>query len=408
MAISSGGVASSSRFNLLVLSLLVALGPMTVDLYLPAFPALQEDLGASTVAVQLTLTATTIGLALGQLAMGPWSDVVGRRRPLLIATAVHVLASIGVALAPSIEWVLMLRVLQGAGAAGGAVVTMAIVRDLYAGRSFVHALARLALVTGTAPVIAPVVGSQLLRWVDWRGIFVCVAAYGALVLILAIMVLRETLPAKHRGAGDIRTVLQRYRAVLTDRAFVGVAFIGGMIVSGVFAYMTSSSFLLQQVYGLDTNGYSLVFAFNAIAFVAGTQITARLSGRFAPQTILGVTLPTLAIAGVSVAGTGRLNLGLVALVLCTVVFHLAAGASGPCLGMIGMAPHAARAGTAAALLGAVNFGLGGILSPVVGVLGVQSAEPVGLVMGAVGIMAIFLFVVLVRPAQVVAGTANPG
>ncbi|MDN4609867.1 Bcr/CflA family efflux MFS transporter [Arthrobacter burdickii] len=406
MALSSAGAASSPRLNLLVLSLLVALGPMTVDLYLPTFPALQRDLSASTVAVQLTLTATTLGLALGQLAMGPWSDVIGRRWPLLIATAVHVLASIGVALAPSIGWVLVLRVLQGAGAAGGAVVTMAIVRDLYTGRSFMHALARLALVTGIAPVIAPAVGSQLLRWVDWRGIFVCVAAYGASILILAILVLRETLSTERRGAGDVRTVLLRYSTVLTDRAFVGVAFIGGMIVSGVFAYMTSSSFLLQQVYGLDANGYSLVFAFNAIAFVAGTQITARVAGRFSPRTILGVTLPTLAIAGLSVAGTSRLGLGLVALVICTVVFHLAAGASGPCLSMIGMAPHAARAGTAAALLGAVNFGLGGILSPVVGVLGVRSAEPVGLVMGAVGITAVFLFAVLVRPTHVEADTAN--
>jgi MFS transporter, DHA1 family, multidrug resistance protein len=388
--------APSRRARLVVLCVLVALGPLTVDLYLPAFPAIAADLAASTVLVQLTLTATTVGLAVGQLTMGPWSDVVGRRRPLLVATAVHVVASVGVALASDVEWVLVFRFLQGVGSAGGAVVTMAIVRDHFTGRPFVHALARIALVTGLAPVLAPTLGSQLLRVMDWRGLFVCVAAYGLVGWLLAATTLDESLPADRRGARDARSVVTRYRQVLADGSFVGVALIGGLMVSGVFAYMTSSSFLLQEAYGLDANGYSAVFTANALAFVLGSQAVARILARVTPRTMLAWALPVLAASGFSVALSDRLGFGLPGIVAGTVVFHLAAGACGPCLGAIGMAGHGARAGTAAAVLGAANFGLAGVLPPVVGAVGVDSAQPVGVAMGLVGSVAVVVLLVLVR------------
>lgn len=380
---------------LLVLGALVALGPLTIDLYLPAFPAIRDALGASPAAVQLTLTATTIGLALGQLVVGPWADTVGRRLPLLVATAVHVAASLGVAFAPDITWVLVCRFLQGAGSAGGAVVAMAVVRDAYTGRPFVLALARLALVTGLAPVIAPTVGAQLLRLLDWRGLFACVAAYGVLALVLAALVLPETLPPHRRGGTSVREVLRRQRHVLGDRAFIGVALIGGMMVSGVFAFVTSSSFLLQDVHHLDANGYGLVFAANATAFVLGTQGAARLVARFSATVVLGWCLPLLAGAGFLVALLDGGGLGL--LVACTVAFHVGAGACGPCLSVIGLAHHGEQAGTAASLLGVANFGLAGLIAPVVGAVGVDSAVPVGVAMGLCGTVAFTLFLTLVRP-----------
>ena len=392
-----------------VLCMLVALGPLTIDLYLPAFPAIAEDLAASTVLVQLTLTATTIGLAVGQLTMGPWSDVVGRRRPLLVATAVHVAASVGVALASDVGWVLAFRFLQGVGSAGGAVVTMAIVRDHFTGRPFVRVLARIALVTGLAPVLAPTLGSQLLRVLEWRGLFVCVAVYGLVALLLAGTALDESLPVARRGASDPRSVVARYRQVLGDRSFVGVALIGGLMVSGVFAYMTSSSFLLQEVYGLDANGYSAVFTANALAFVLGSQAVARILVRVTPRTMLAWALPVLAASGFCVALADRLGFGLPGIVVGTVVFHVAAGACGPCLGAIGMARHGARAGTAAAVLGAANFGLAGVLSPVVGAAGVDSAQPVGVAMGLVGTVAVVVLLVLVprHRAEPVDGDPEP-
>ncbi len=394
MTASDPGRTVLPRPRLALLAALVALGPLTVDLYAPAFPAMQTDLRTQPAAIQLTLTATTVGLALGQLLIGPWSDVAGRRRPLIVATIIHVAASVGIALAPTIAATLALRVLQGLGSAGGAVVAIAIIRDTYAGRPFVRALARLALVTGLAPVVAPLLGSQMLLLMDWRGLFVCVAAYGALVCVLVTGLLGETLPPAQRGTRDASAVALRYRSVLRDRTFVAAALIGGMMVSGIFAYMTGSSFLLQQVHGLNASQYSLAFGANALAFVIGTQAMARLVGRWRPRRLVAWTLPLLAVAGYALAIVDQLGLGIPAILVCTVIFHLCAGAVGPCVSIMAMGNHGAHAGTAAAVLGAVNFGLAGVLSPVVGLIGVDSAVPMGLVMGLVGTVAVLLIRVL--------------
>ena len=239
-----GDSLSRRQIALFVVTLgaLVGLGPFTIDLYLPAFPQLTRDLLVSDAAVQLTLTGTTVGFGLGQLLVGPWSDRVGRRMPLLVATAVHVLASVGAALSPDIGTLGIFRVLQGMGAAGGGVVAMAMVRDLFGGRPLVKMLSRLALVTSLAPIVAPVIGSQMLRLVEWRGIFVSLACYGFVLLVLGAALLRETLPKGRRSVPGHSSVLQRYRAVFTDRVFVGVAIVGGMRVSGLLAYLSSSSF----------------------------------------------------------------------------------------------------------------------------------------------------------------------
>jgi MFS family permease len=254
---------------IVALGALVALGPFTVDLYLPSFPAVAHDFNASDAAVQLTLTATSIGFAVGQLLVGPLSDKIGRRAPLLIATAVHVIASIGVAFAPSVEWLTVLRVLQGIGAAGGGVVAVATIRDLFGGLPLVRMLSRMALVSGLAPILAPVIGSQLLRITDWRGIFVVLAVYGSVVLVVAALLIVETLPKERRGAGAHTTARQRYRALFSDRIFVGVAIIGGMVFSALFAYLSSSSFLLQDVFHLNAQQFGLIFGINSVGVVFG-------------------------------------------------------------------------------------------------------------------------------------------
>ena len=379
-----------------VLCLLVALGPCTIDLYLPAFPLLQDDLRTSAAGVQLTLTAATAGFAVGQLLVGQWSDSAGRRRPLLWATGVHVVASVGVAVAPDLGWLLGLRFLQGAGAAGSAVVATAIVRDLFEGSAFVAVLARLALVGGLAPVVAPLLGSQLVQLVGWRGLFACVAAYGLVALALAALRLPESLPTDRRVPAR-RGLGARYRGLLGDRVFVGVALIGGCLVSGVFAYMSSSSFLLQRTYGLDERGYGLVFTAGALAFVTGTQVTARALRRVRPGMLLTVSLPVLAVSGFSVALVEVLGLGLRGVVVAAVAFLLCAGLSAPPLSVIALSRHRRTAGTAAALLGAANFGLAGVTSPVVGAIGVDTAVPMGTVMGLTAVGAVVALVALVRP-----------
>ncbi|WBU36899.1 multidrug effflux MFS transporter [Homoserinibacter sp. YIM 151385] len=382
---------------IIVLGALVGLGPFTIDLYLPAFPVIEEQLRTSDTAIQLTLTATTIGFGLGQLLIGPLSDKVGRRWPLIAATAVHILASVGVALAPTVEWITALRVLQGVGAAGGGVVAMAMVRDLFGGQPLVRMLSRLALVTGLAPVLAPVIGSQLLLVVDWRGVFWALAAYGGLVILAALLLIVETLPPARRRDRGHSTAGERYKALFTDRIFIGVAVIGAMQFSALFTYLSASSFLLQDVYGLDAQQYGLVFGLNSLGLVVGNQISARIIRRVGPQWIMPWSLGAILLGSLAIVGSGALWGGGIAGVLIPLfVILTACGFTFPCVQVLALANHGKEAGTAASLLGAVNFGTAGAVSPIVGALGISTLA-MGSVMAATIVVAILSLWFLVRP-----------
>ncbi len=383
-----------------VLGALTALGPATIDLYLPAFPALQSDFGVTTAVIQLTLTATTIGFALGQLLVGPWSDRVGRRIPLITASTVHVIASIGVAIAPSIELLGLFRVLQGMGAAAGGVVAMALVRDLFGGKPLVRMLSRLALVNGLAPLLAPLIGSQLLRVTSWRGIFVLLAAYGVFVVLAAIFFIVETLPREGRQEAGHSTLRQRYRVLFGDRIFVGVALIGAMVFSGLFAYLSSSSFLFQEVYGMSAQQYGLLFAINSLGIVIGVQVSARLAQRFGPQWILAGSTSVMFLSAIAIVVLDLAQVGLAGVLVPLWLFICSCGFSFPQVQVLALANHGKEAGTAASLLGALNFGLAGLISPIVGVLGITTAAPMGAVMVATTSIAILGLWILVRPRTV--------
>lgn len=385
---------------IVALGALVALGPFTVDLYLPSFPAVAHDFSASDAAVQLTLTATSIGFAVGQLLVGPLSDKIGRRTPLLIATAVHVIASLGVAFAPSVEWLTVLRVLQGIGAAGGGVVAMATVRDLFGGLPLVRMLSRMALVSGLAPILAPVIGSQLLRITDWRGIFIVLAVYGSVVLVVAALLIVETLPKELRGRGVHTTARERYRSLFSDRIFVGVAIIGGMVFSALFAYLSSSSFLLQDVFHLNAQQFGLIFGINSIGVVFGSQASSRIVRRVAPQWVLAVTLPVMITGAIVIAVLAANGGGLFAVLIPLWVILAGCGFCFPLVQVLALAHHGEEAGTAASLLGAANFGLAGLISPIVGVLGISTALPMAQVMIVTLAIAILSLWILVRPRTV--------
>ncbi|HAM27469.1 MAG TPA: Bcr/CflA family drug resistance efflux transporter [Microbacteriaceae bacterium] len=385
---------------IVVLGALTALGPFTIDLYLPSFPALQGDLGVSTAAIQLTLTATTIGFGVGQLLVGPWSDKVGRRWPLIIASVVHVAASLGAALAPDIFWLGGFRVLQGMGAAAGGVVAMAMVRDLFGGLPLVRMLSRLALVSGLAPIVAPVIGSQLLRFVDWRGIFVFLVAYGVLVVLAAVFFIVETLPAARRKDAGHGTALQRYKSIFSDRVFIGVALIGGMTFSGLFAYLSSSSFLFQNVYGLNAQQYGLLFAINSVGVVFGVQASSRIARRVGPQWILAASTIVMFVSALAIVFVDSMHLGLFGILVPLWFFIMACGFSFPLLQVLGLVNHAGEAATAASVLGAVNFGLAGLISPIVGLFGIHNAEPMGTVMAFTALVSILALWLIVRPRSV--------
>jgi len=384
----------------IVLGALTALGPFTIDLYLPAFPAIESDFNVSTAVIQLTLTATTIGFAVGQLVVGPWSDKIGRRIPLIVATAVHIVASFGVALAPSIELVGLFRVLQGIGAAGGGVVAMAIVRDLFGGLPLVRMLSRLALVSGLAPIFAPVIGSQLLLVLDWRGIFWFLTAYGVLAIAAGIFFVVETHPAARRADRGHSTMRERYRSLFTDRVFVGVAIIAGMTFTGLFAYLSSSSFLFQQVYGFNAQEFGLLFAINSLGVVGGVQTSSRLVRRVPPQWILTGAVTGMLVSATTIVLLDMSGAGLIGVLIPLWFFILSCGFAFPMQQVLALANHGGEAATAASLMGAVNFGLAGLLSPIVGLFGIHNAIPMGTLMICSSIVSLVVMAFVVQPRTV--------
>ncbi|WP_236683502.1 multidrug effflux MFS transporter [Demequina aurantiaca] len=381
---------------ILMLGALVALGPFTIDLYLPAFPEVAADLNASDAAIQFTLTATMIGFGLGQLIVGPLSDSFGRKKPLIIATTLHVVASIAVALAPTVEWVMVGRVFQGIGAAGGAVVAMAVVRDLFAGQSLIRMLSRMALVTGLAPVLAPVIGSQLLRVVDWREVFYVLAAYGILIGLIVTTRLVETLPKERRGTSEPGIVRKRYRKLLTDPAFVGVAIVGAMTFTTLFAYLSSSSFVLQDIYGLSAQQYGIVFGVNSAGIMICTQVASRLMRRFPPRAVIALGLSVMMTGALALLIGSAFDLGLLGVMVPLFFVVASVGLIGPAVQVTALANHGQEAGTAASLIGAANFGIAGLISPLVGILGI-SVLSMGIVMVGALLVAHATYWFVVRP-----------
>ena len=265
----------------LVLGALIAIGPLTIDTYLPALPSITRDLAASESAVQGTLTGILLGMGLGQLLVGPLADAIGRRRPLIAGLALHIAASVFCAFAPTIELLTVGRAIQGLGNAAVAVVSMAMVRDLFAGSAAATMLSRLMLVMGLAPVLAPTLGGFILQLTSWRGVFVILAVAGVLMVTLASFALRETLPVERRRPLAFRPVLATYASLLRDRTFVGLVLISGLMFATLFSYIGGSSFVLQDIYGLSVAQFGLAFGLNSLGFLTGSQLNPFLLKRFA-------------------------------------------------------------------------------------------------------------------------------
>ncbi|WP_354154195.1 MULTISPECIES: multidrug effflux MFS transporter [unclassified Arthrobacter] len=384
---------------ILLLGALTALGPFTIDLYLPAFPALEASLGVTEAQVQLTLAGTTVGFALGQLVVGPFSDKFGRRLPLILATALHIASSVGAALSTDISTLGFFRVLMGVGAAGGGVVAMAMVRDLFSGYAMVRMFSRMALVNGLAPILAPVIGSQLLLVMPWPGIFVFLAGYGTLVIIAALVLVRETLPPDKRGLTGM-TASQRYKVLFTDRIFVGLLVVGGMNFAGLFTYLSASPFLFQDIYGFSPQEYGLLFGINSLGIVAGVQISSRLIRIVPPQWILACSTAWMFLMALLIVVFDQAGLGLWGAMVPLWFYIMGTGFTFPCVQVLALSSHGAQAGTAASLLGAATFLMAGLVSPVVGWLGITSSTPMGAVQAACILMAIAGLWLIVRPRTV--------
>jgi MFS transporter, DHA1 family, multidrug resistance protein len=363
----------------LLLGSLSAFGPLSMDMYLPGLPSMARDLDAPAWAAQLTITASMIGLAGGQLVAGPISDARGRRGPLLIGLAAYMAASLLCAMAPDIWLLLAFRVIQGAAGAAGIVIARAIVRDLHTGVAAARTFALLMLVNGLAPILAPLVGGELLHVTDWRGIFVVLAAIGAVLLLAAWTMLAETLAPDARHGGGLASTLRVFGGLVGDREYMGYALAMGLAFGAMAAYIAGSPFVLQDIYGASPQVFSLLFALNAAGIVAASQAGRAVVDRYGPRTLLDVGVSMSAVGGLGVLASVLLDTGLPTLLPSFFVLVSCIGLVFPNATALALADHPHTAGSASAGLGLSQFAIGAVAAPLAGVGGAGTALPLGIV-----------------------------
>lgn len=382
---------------IVLLGALVALGPMTIDLYLPALPQMTVDLGTTESMLQLTLTAAVVGLAVGQLIAGPISDAVGRRVPMLAGLAGYVAASTLCALAPTIEVLAVARVFQAFAGAAGIVVARAVVRDLVSGRELARLLSTLLLVSGLAPILAPVLGGQLLLVGGWRMLFGVLAAFGVVLFVAVLVGLRDSLPPERRQRGGLADALRAYTGLLRDRAFLGYALAGGFGFGAMFAYISGSSFVYQQVFAISPQLYGVLFGLNGVGLMLAAQLNGRVVRRVEPRRMLTVgqvgalTAAVLLVVGAATSVAAPYG------VLVPLFFTIATvGLVGPNAQALGLARYPEAAGTAAAVLGMTQFIIAALTGPLVTASSVRSAVPMAATVAGSALIGLVARVALAR------------
>ncbi|MEV6111677.1 multidrug effflux MFS transporter [Streptomyces sp. NPDC052109] len=385
----------------LLLGGLTATTPLAMDMYLPSLPEVTRSLHAPAVSVQLTLTACMAGLALGQLVVGPMSDRWGRRRPLLTGLAVYLLATALCAFAPNVETLVAFRLAQGLAGAAGVVVARAVVRDLYDGVAMARFFSTLMLISGAAPIVAPLIGGQILRVTDWRGVFVVLTVVGAVLTAVVWLRLPETLPPSERHSGGVGEALRSMRGLLADPPFTGYTLAGGFAFAALFAYVSASPFVIQEIYGASPQTFSLLFGLNSVGLVISGQVNGKLLvGRASLEKVLacGLTVIVLAASALLLMSTGALGeVGLAPVAAALFVLMSAMGITLPNAQSLALLRTRHAAGSASALLGASSFLVGAVASPLVGVAGEHTAVPMAMVQLAGALVAVACFVGLCRP-----------
>lgn len=389
---------------LLVLAALAALGPLSVDMYLPGLPALSADLSSGTSSAQLTLTACLVGLAAGQAVAGPLSDAHGRRPPLLAGLALYTASTALCAAAPSVETLIAARLVQGAAGGAAIVIGRAVVRDLYEGAAVARVFSVLMQITGAAPIIAPLVGGQVLRLTSWRGVFVAIAMLGALLLLATLRWTEETLPRNLRRAGGLGETVRSFAALVADRAFVMPALAGGLAFAAMFVYIAGATFVLQELHGLSAQWFSVVFALNGLGIVVAGRLGSRLPAR--RQLTVGATVSLVgALALLPVAGFGW-SLALLLPALALVVAGVGLSMPGSAALAVAGAPRA-MAGSASALLGLSQFAIGGFAAPLAGGWGSRDALPMAVIIAVLSTAAAAMSLLSPGGPLASAGSSSP-
>ncbi len=382
----------------LVLGTLSAFAPLSLDMYLPALPTLATDLHTSTSMAQLSLTFCLLGLAVGQLFVGPMSDMLGRRWPLLIGLAVYTIVSFLCAITSSVWFLQLLRLAQGLAGAAGIVIARAIVRDYYTGTELTRFFALLMLVNGVAPILAPIFGGQLLRVTNWHGIFVVLGMIGVILMVAVIVGLPESLPKQQRLSGGVTKTFTRMVGLFKDRMFMGYSLSQGFVMAAMFGYISGSPFVIQKMFDVSPQIFSLIFAINGIGIIIASQISARLSMNVGEKKVL--------ISGLLLAGVSSLVLfafiqsGAKLLWILPPLFLVVAsvGVVTTTGSSLAMQEQGQNAGSAAAVIGISQLLMGALASPLVGLGGMQTAFPMGLIIASCDVGSILFYIILIRPS----------
>ncbi|MGF6355623.1 DHA1 family bicyclomycin/chloramphenicol resistance-like MFS transporter [Paenibacillus sp. 4624] len=391
----------------LILGTLSAFGPLSLDMYLPALPTLADEFGSSTSYAQLSLTACMIGLALGQLLAGPLSDVRGRRIPLIAGLVLYTITSILCLVSPTMGSFVVLRFIQGLAGAAGIVIARAVVRDVYEGPELTRFFSLLMLINGVAPIAAPIIGGQILTYTSWRGVFILLSLIGALALFAVIFGLGETLPTQKRSSGGLKQTLLTFGSIARNRRFMGYALTQGFAMAGMFAYISGSPFVLQKIYGVSPQMFSICFAINGLGIIFASQIAGRLAGKVSETRLLIAGLLMAAVGGTSLLIAILAGGGLISVLIPLFMVVSSVGLINTASFALAMADQAKAAGSASALIGVMTFLFGGLVAPLVGLGGEHTAVPMGIVIACADLGALFLYVVMIgrsKPKQTISTT----
>ncbi|PAD67233.1 MFS transporter [Bacillus sp. 7586-K] len=383
----------------LLLGSLALLGPFTIDMYLPSFPTIVKEYGTTASLVQISLTSCLLGLGLGQLIIGPMSDVQGRRKPLQIFLILYLVTSVICAFAPSISIFIAARFIQGFSAAGGLVISRAIVRDVYSGRELTKFFALLMLVGNLGPIVAPIAGGGVLAFTNWSGVFLVLACIGILLVILVTLKLEETLPEHKRVQSNISQTFKNFGSLLKDRKFAGYALTQGFIIAGIFAYVSGIPFVYQNIYGVTPQVFSLLFGINGFALIIGTQLVGRLTDIIPEKTFLKIGLTISNIASAVLLIVLLMKAPLIVVAIPIFFFVSSIGIISTTSFSLAMETQGHIAGSASALLGLLPFLLGSLTAPLVGVAGEYSAIPMGIIIFSASFLAFLSYYGFVRKAS---------
>ncbi|MEC5221568.1 multidrug effflux MFS transporter [Bacillus atrophaeus] len=380
----------------LLLGTLASFGPLSLDMYLPALPQVANDLHTTASLAQLSLTFCLLGLALGQIVVGPLSDMKGRRKPLIVSMVFYALSSILCAYSPSVTFLIIMRFIQGFTGAAGIVIARASARDMYSGKELTAFFSMLMLVNGAAPILAPITGGFVLQFSEWPTVFIILAIIGFFIFIAVTAALPESLPIEKRTTGGLKETLQTFRLLLGDRSFMGFAFSQAFILTGMFAYISGSPFVLQNIFGVSAQMFSFLFAVNGAGIIAATQITGRLAAKRDERALFTFGLIISIIGSIALLAALALNLGIIA--VCIALFVIVS-----CVGIVtttgfalAMQKQEKGAGSAAALLGLLPFIGGALAAPLVGIAGEENAWPMALSIFGFDLLAVLSYVFLVK------------